>query len=285
MSEIRCAMTRTRQDRIADFGTFFNSASDTFAALRDSTTRAQALNRIYSLHVAPGSRAGGYNHRVVDVFFGARPIDSFTIGGTWTAVTEQGASLIFERDDNGDVTVLLYPSSSDNRRPKETCIVLKRRLDPKHLLNQKGIAAIWKDFITYMEVTCLDGAPSKAQLLRALWLRYSHPLVIDSIALPSTLVSHGKQIPKYVLTIGLSGFLFQLFSPHASNSTSEEIQRLNVKVDSLTDNKTINQALIRDLRTIIVKLDAIDANGSKINDALTRAEERGRQLDAAKRRN
>lgn len=268
-------MSRTRQDRINDYSTFFNAAVARFTQLKQSTPRAQFLDPPYSLHVVPGSRAGAQNHRSVDVFFGQRQIDSYQIGGTRVFVTEYGASLIFERDDNGYVVVLLYPAHSDNRKPRESCLILHSHLDPKELVCQSYAKSTWKDLMAYMEVTCLEGEPSVWQRWRVFWLRLTRSMVVDSKTVTSSLYKGLKEILKYALTIGLSGFLIYLFAPDASRGTIEELHTISSKMDSLANRSSSTEQLQPELQRIANYMDSIQSYNAKINEALQRIEQRG----------
>lgn len=268
-------MSRSRQDRLIDFNTFFQNAAARFAALQSSEPRAQELHVIYSLHFVPGSRAGGQNHRVVDVFFGSRPIDYYISGGSRNIISEVGASLIFERDDNGHVAVLLYPAHSDNRKPRETCILLCSQLEPSKLVCQSFINSAWRDLMAYMEVTCLEGDPSLWQRWRVFWLRLTRHLVIDSKTVSSSLHNGSKEILKYALTIGLSGFLIYLFAPDTSRGTVEELRNISSKMDSLANRSSSTEQLQPELQRIANYMDSIQSYNARINEALQRIEQRG----------
>ncbi len=275
-------MKRTLQDRVGDFTTFFGDAVRRFTALQNRDTRAQTLAQIYSLHITPGSRAGGQNHRVVEVFFGSRQIDAFGGVNAWSAVTEFGASLIFERDDNGEVVVMLYPAHSDNRRPKETCIVLRRSVDPSKLLDDSFLTCLWDRFMAYMEVTCLEGAPSRSQAVTVFWLRYSRPLLINSITVPATLIHHAREVPKYVLTIGVSGFLFHFFSPDPTRGTIEELQNISGKLDTVAQRIPAMEKVQGDVKMISTIVDSLAVNSARATEALFQIEEHTRPKRAAK---
>ena len=267
-------MSISRQDRLADFQVFFQNATGRIDTLKNSNARAQQLEPIYSFYVAPGSRAGGQNHRVVDVFFGSRPIDFYVSAGRRTAVSEFGASLIIERDDNAHVAVLLYPAYSDNRRPRESCILLRSQMDPKELVCGSFLNTAWKDLMAYMEVTCLEGAPTWQQRWRIFWLRLTRSLVVETKTVPSSLYTGSKEILKYVLTIGLSGFLIYLFAPDASKGTVKELRNISEKMDSLKPEMRNTDHSHPELQAIITYMDSIQAYNTRINETLNRIEAR-----------
>ncbi|MBP7359777.1 MAG: hypothetical protein KA955_10645 [Prevotella sp.] len=126
-------MKRDRQDRNKDFDTFYDESKVIFRNLQQSDRRTEKFERVYMLNVCPGSRCGGENKRVVEVFWGSRIFEIETQGIHWKSLTEQGSSLFFYRNDTGHVTISLYPAYTDFRKPIEDSITLYRWLDPLKL--------------------------------------------------------------------------------------------------------------------------------------------------------
>lgn len=88
-------MARTRQERRNEFDDFFGIAEETFNEFREKYPEVEKFQNIYVLNICPGSRAGGKNNRVVEVFWGSRPFETITQGRNWTALTEYGATLLY----------------------------------------------------------------------------------------------------------------------------------------------------------------------------------------------
>lgn len=230
-------MARTRQNRKDDFDEFYRTAVATFTSFRDNDSRAEKFERIYMLSVCPGSRAGGTNDRVVEVFWGSRPFRTITLGRTWTAITEYGATLLFERDDNEFVIISLFPANTDNRKPIESSVSLKLWVDPIKLRDEAYLKKFWDDFIAYMEHTSLDGNPNILQRLRVSYLRIFMHLVIDNKWTPTKFSVFGREVFKWVLTVGLSGviiyFLTQLSQPKATE-TEIQLKEVNRKLEMVS---------------------------------------------------
>src|SRR5690606_38982747 len=173
-------MKEIRLKKIEAFDNFFDNCDSIFGKLRDEDKRVEKFEREYMLRVCPGSRAGGSEKRIVEVFWGFRPYEFSTQGKNWKSLVEYGSTLFFYRNDTGDITITLYPAKTDFRKPTEDHIVLHEWFDPRKLNNHNFIKSLWNDFIAYMEVTSLDGKPDRIQKIRILYLRNFKPLVIES---------------------------------------------------------------------------------------------------------
>src|SRR5438093_932066 len=136
-------MARSRQERRNDFDEFFKTAVKTFTTFRDNDPKADKFERIYMLRVCPGSRAGGNNNRVVEVFWGSRPFETITHGNSWKALIEYGATLLFERDDSGFVIISIYPAGTENKKSIESNIPLVLWIDPIQLSDESFLKKQW----------------------------------------------------------------------------------------------------------------------------------------------
>lgn len=203
---------RNRSDRTNDFDEFYNNSKDVFEKLRDGDSRAKNFEKQYMLSVCPGSRAGGQEKRLIEVFWGSRPYEVQTHHRGWKSLIEEGATLSIYRNDTGHVTITLYPAKTDYRRPFEDSITIYRGIDPIKLKNHKFINSLWVDFMAYMELTSLDGNPDWYQKKRIWYLRNFKNLVVDKTWKPTNFSDFSKDILKFVLTVGLSGFVFFIVS-------------------------------------------------------------------------
>lgn len=254
-------MARTRQDRSNDFDEFYKTAVDTFEAFRDNDPRAKKFEEIYKLHVRPGSRTGGNNKRVVEIFWGSRSLETITLGNTWKTLTEFGATLLFERDDNGFVMISIYPSGTDNRKPIESSISLKLWVDTIRLKDKSFLKSLWNDFMAYMECTSLDGNPTLLQRLRISYLRNFKHLVVDNKWLPTKFSEFCRDVFKWVLTVGLSGVIIYILTLMTQPKTTEtelqlkeinkNIENVSTQIDKILENN-------KDIHSISVTVDSID---------------------------
>lgn len=90
-------MKRNRQDRNKDFDTFYDKSKGIFRNLQQSDRRTEKFEREHMLCVCPGSRNGGTDKRVVEVFWGSKIFETETQGRHWKSLTEQGSTLFFYR--------------------------------------------------------------------------------------------------------------------------------------------------------------------------------------------
>jgi len=267
-------MTRTRIDRRKDFEIFFNSSKTTFIEFRDNDKRAEKFQNFYKLNVCPGSRAGGTNKRVVEIFWGKRPFDTITEGRSWTALPEYGATLLFAMDDNGHVIISLYPAYTENRKPVETCITLHIWLDSSRLLDKSFLKNCWKHFMAYMEYTSLEGNPSKIHKLQVWYLRNFKFLVMDNKWTPTKISVFAKDVFKYVLTVGFSGFIFYIvtiLNQPTKTKTEKLLEDGNRKLEIITtqlDKFTDSNSTIK---TISITSDSIETKTKEILKAIERS--------------
>ena len=254
-------MARTRQDRSNDFDNFYKTAVGTFEAFRDNDPRAKKFETIYKLYVCPGSRAGGNNKRVVEIFWGSIQLETITLGNTWKTLTEFGATLLFECDDNGFVMISIYPSGTDNRKPIESSISLKLWVDTIRLKDKSFLKSLWNDFMAYMECTSLDGNPTLLQRLRISYLRNFKHLVVDNKWLPTKFSEFCRDVFKWVLTVGLCGLINYILTLMTQSKTTEtelqlkeinkNIENVSTQIDKILENN-------KDIHSISVTVDSID---------------------------
>lgn len=227
-------MVSDRLQRTKDFEEFFNNSLSLFTAFKSKDTRIKDFEDNYLLNICPGSRVGLDNKRVVEIFWGIRKFETISTGHIWRALIEYGATLFFERFDSGYATVILYPAYTDNRKPLEDCIILKRRLDPNKLKNMRLLKRFWNLFIAYMEVTSLDGKANFFQKLQISYLRFIKLIIIDKKSVPRKINEFLGVLIKFTLTVGLSGFIIYLIT-----SSSENQKRKNENTQSSLLNKSI----------------------------------------------
>src|SRR5262249_29169744 len=113
--------------------------------------------RLYSFHVAVGGRSSGQDQRVVDVFFGTRPLDS-----SGPSVNEEvGASLSYYRQDDGTVEVSVRPAKVSSVTletiPVYTIEIVRTT---HHLTGTQILNRHLRYLLAMMEMSTIDGSPT-----------------------------------------------------------------------------------------------------------------------------
>lgn len=192
-----------------------------FHELAANDPRSVFFETHYSLCVVPGGSAGGNDRRVLEVFFGNRPIDvvndlrcgpggGLPIRNT-RFVTERGARLHYVRTDRGKVLCLLYPAVTDVSRSEEDAIVLEEIGSPNLLTGKPALARHWADMISYFECTSVDGRPTVLDRWRISWLRLTRKTIVDGKSNPSKIRVWLKNGAIWVPMVGFSGALVALW--------------------------------------------------------------------------
>ena len=226
-----------RITRNKDFNTFRESFKQTFQNFLDNDKRATELKSIYSLYIFNHTPQSIRDHRGVICYFGKRTYETVFRNQTQTNLAEEGSSFYIEKRDDGYVTIRLFPAKADSYQQKEDFIILKKKLNPKHLKSKLILKKYWYYFLAYMEVTSLDGLPSLTQRIIVNYLKYSKPLIINKKYSISRIRKHFLDISRFALTVGLSGFILFLLTLFDNRNQQNELKlfRLdfNEKIDSL----------------------------------------------------
>lgn len=204
--------TQRRQDRrlekYALCKIFVDLAVDWFPAIAKRDPRHALLAETYNFHVAPGDREGGDDSRLLDVSYVPRSIEPVAeVSPHRTCITEAGASLSYRRTGHGGVLCLLEPARSQGFERPESAIVLAHIRQPRVLTGKSIIERHWRSLVSYFEFSRIDGDPELSDRLRVEWLLFTRPLVIDGKVQPPRIIQVGRQMLKWVVTIGLSGAL------------------------------------------------------------------------------
>ena len=261
-------MKEKRLQKIKDFESFYDNSESIFTEFREKDKRVEVFQNEHILCICPGSRAGGNEKRIVEVFWGARVYEFETKGKNWKSLSETGATLFFYRNDTGDVTISLYPAKTKYRQPIEDYIALHEWVDPKKLNDQKFIKSLWNDFIAYMEYTSLDGKPTYLQKLRVWYLRQFKHLVIKQTWTPTKFSEFIKRVLKTSTSVIFSGavliFLINLMTKPTTTDTEIQLKEVNKNLEKLStqlDNISKNNT---DIKTITVKTDSIAVKTKEI---------------------
>lgn len=251
--------TQERIRRYNDFKTFSEKANAIFNPYKEKNERTKYLQATNMLCICPGGRNGGRDKRVVEVFWGQKLYDQneqhitglFQIDHLF--YSETGATLSFYKNDNGYVTIYLFPAGTDLTHPEEDGICWKKKVDPSKLLCKSYQKRAWWAFMAYMEVTQLDGRPSLAQRLYIWYLRYFHNLVVDKKWQRTKALDSVNALIKWFPTVALSGiaiFFLQLwFAPNpAEHENIMNVEDTTVEIKNSVDSvnhklKEIREAL------------------------------------------
>ena len=237
-------MNDLRINRINNFKEFYDNSKTTFKEFSDKDINSHKFRDAYSLCICPGSRNGGTNKRVVEIFFGSRPFESITNGRDWTTLTEYGATLLYDRDDSGYIIVSLYPANTDKQKQIESLIFLEIKIDPKKLKDKNYLKKHWNDLVAYMECTSLDGNPTISQKIRIAYLRTFKHLIIDSKWMPTRVSNYSKDVLKFVLTVGLSGFIIYLVTIFSTRQKENKIEQQHIQTIDKTQKAFVTPSNI-----------------------------------------
>lgn len=258
-----------RAQRYVDFHEFLARAPAHFSALCQSNEIARRFDAIYRLCVTPGGRDGGLDKRRLEVFFGHRPYDvqekydsAMTRG--LRVLTERGATLEYVQDDLGRVHCFLYPASSEGMKPLEDVIRLTTVQNPKNLC-EREVQSHFRSLVAYMQCTCLDGEPRFFDNLLIGWFRLTRARGIDRRMQVPRITSGLRDIVKFGLTVGLSGFLlaamvwaFSRGAPQSVMVTGESAELTRERrliLESLTHQEKLIESTQRSLLDIRNRLD------------------------------
>jgi len=223
---------QARIKRYELFQEFLEKSNAMFSEIAEKDEGCQFYRDEYSLCIVPGGWRGGTDRRVLEVFFGARPYESYSDKpavprGESSAVaattngfyTERGARLVYGRTAQGTVNCTLIPAKTDGTKPFESAIMLTRGVDPDELLKGKLPLKHWQTFMSYMRVTSLDGDPGSADKMRVAFLRLVKLRYLDGEVTSPLWVVGARAILKWVFTVALSGALLTLITFYFSKNT------------------------------------------------------------------
>lgn len=208
-------------DRYNAFKRFFNDSKITFDGFFQKDASANELAKYYSFYAVPGGSSGAVDDRVVEVFYGNRALGAAQqlahgANGLPTVkrvtTVESGAHLLYERTDAGTVLVTLYAATTAALKQREEFIVLDWIRNPRSICSKRIHRRHWRAFVSYMQCTSVDGMPTFADRLRVGWMRFTKPMSVDKKIEGRRVSRVAGTVLQYVLTIGLSGFLFSLVS-------------------------------------------------------------------------
>ncbi len=204
-----------RNIRRRDFESFRDSMAERwFGHLAEADERHVYFGSAYAFYVVKGGRMGGHDSRLLEVFYGNRPVDQTVetvSSGTGLPdirtrfVVESGAALEYHRTERGTVFCLLTPARSEGFSPSESAVVLAHYRSPDSLHSPFEIDAHWRALMSYFECTALDGDPRWFDRFRVGWLRFTRPLIIGGKTQIPDYQAALFKIGEWSFTVGLSG--------------------------------------------------------------------------------
>ncbi|WP_313491950.1 MULTISPECIES: hypothetical protein [Sphingobacterium] len=210
-------MQQKRLNRLKYFEDFQNAEDNFFEQKKANLGKYQKFHDYNTLCVCPKGRNGGLSKRLYEVFYGARIYDSemqvrSNLSTENKILSERGCTLAISLNDHGYVAVILHPAKTDYTEQIESCIFIENYLHPKKLSNPRYLETLWRFFNSYMEKTSIDGNPTLMDKWRVWYLRNFKNKVVNKKFLPIPFYSGLLSLGKYILTVGLSGFIIYVFT-------------------------------------------------------------------------
>ena len=229
----------TRQEKYKDFQEFKKQSENDYKSIITGVKKYPDLNNLYGFYVAPGGRNGGIDDRLVDVFYGHRPIGVKRYIGSNLQIQdkteiENGCQISFHHLINGKTFVTMYPCNSETFKFAEDFIILDFINNPKKLCKKRIQKKYCKFLNSYMAVTCSENLATPFDRLIVFYLRSFKQLCIKNTVQRSKFFKILKKVLTIVFTVGFSGFCLA-FIPFFSNS--KQLNELTNEV------KEINQQL------------------------------------------
>lgn len=276
----------TRQEKYKGFQEFIKQSENDYKSIIAGLKKYPDLNNLYGFYVAPGGRNGGINDRLVDVFYGHRPIgikryidSNFQIQDK--TEIENGCQISFHHLINGKTFVTLYPCNSDTYKFAEGFIVLDYLSNPRKLLKKRIQKKYCKFLNAYMAVTCSESLATLFDRLTVFYLRNFKQLFINNAVQRSKFFKIIKKALTIIFTVGFSGFCLA-FIPFFSNSKqfneltnevkeiNQQLQQIEIIQDELNSKidfsdktlKVFDEELLEDLNS---ELDEIKKEIEEIN--------------------
>ena len=232
----------TRQEKYNEFQKFIKNSENDYKEISSKLRKFADLNNLYGFHVAPGGRNGGIDDRLVDVFYGHRPIgvkryvdSNFQIQDK--TEIENGCQISFHHLINGKTFVTLHPCNSDTFKFAEGFIVLDYLSNPRKLLKKNVQKKYCKFLNAYMAVTCSESLATLFDRLIVFYLRSFKQLFINNVVQRSKFLKIIKKALTIIFTVGFSGFCLA-FIPFFSNSKqfnelTNEVKEINQQLQHI----------------------------------------------------
>ncbi|CAA2145137.1 hypothetical protein MBLL_04259 [Methylobacterium bullatum] len=205
--------------RRRDFERFLAHAAPSFEEIAGRDARHPERAAVYGFALAPGGRDGGGDRRVVEVFYGTRHLEGRTEYVSrdglpprrhHRSVGEWGATLEYQRMDNGTVLCTLSPAGSENFRRHERTVFVEWIRATDRLRSKAMLERHWRLLASYMEVTSLEGEPTLTDRLRVGWVLFTRSRIVGKEYDAAPVRVWIWRLLTFAATVGLSGFLLAL---------------------------------------------------------------------------
>jgi len=242
-------MDNKRIERLKQFEDFQNKTPNFFEEKKVNGGIYKKFDDYYSFCVCPKGRNGGISKRLYEIFYGRRIYEieeqiRSDFSTQTKQLTETGCTLSFGLNDHGYVAIILYPGKTDYTSQIETCIFIENYIHPKELSNNKFLERQWKYFNSYMETTSIDGNPNLLDKIRVFYLKNFKNKVVDGKYQDKPIVSALLTSLKFVMNIGLSGFLIYLLTVLPNINKSKNNELIKNEKDSLKNkNRILNNEI------------------------------------------
>ncbi len=225
---------------------------------------------------------GGIDKRIIEVFFGSRPIDQVKTFESQDGalpqmksklLPEQGACLRYERTDIGTVICTLFPATTQASRQREDSIILEWIPNPRSLHSRWKAASHWRSFISYMQCTSVDGEPTALDKLRVGYLRFMHQVVVNGRAETTRFRAMLGSAFSYALTIGLSGFLLMIINAFVDSKDMDKLKtEQKALMHTLSEARGVITAQSERIAVLEQRIDAIKPVTLGPSSAIARAQ-------------
>lgn len=151
------------QNNKTSFKKLHKEVNNIFDGFNTSESRHYHFQDTHMLCICPGSRNGGNNEDVIEIFWGrSKPYkiqreytNDFSIKEV--PLFEIGATLLYSMDERGRVVVLLYPPETNDIKPIAQAYMIDSFINTEKCLNKKTLKKHWKYFNAVMECCSLFG--------------------------------------------------------------------------------------------------------------------------------
>jgi hypothetical protein len=219
----------TRLEKYEIFKQFFTGAGEKFKGIHENYKPHYDLRNSYGFYIAPGSRNGGQDPTVVDVFFGHRPYrtskKSEGVQITTQVETAHGTSLFYYQVDTGDIFVKLTPAFTENRKAQEEFIILDFIKNPKKLLNGKFLKKHYKCLVAYLAVTSIENKPTIVDRAIVFYLRMTKRYYNNKTTYEPKIRKYISNAFKLILTVGFSGFLLAFIPLFTNQNRNKGLEK------------------------------------------------------------
>jgi hypothetical protein len=251
------------RDKRKIFEEFYKKSKPWFRFFHSRDKSIQHISDYYGFHICPGSRDGGCDKRIIEVFWGDRPfdktlkIDGFKVSDEF--LSENGATLHYQLLDSGNVVISLAPAKTKHLGPIEDHIFISMLKNPKKLLKLNYVKRHWSYVKAYMNITSLEGNKNIKNIVITWYLRYFKNTIIDKRQNGPKIYTAIRGVLKFVATVGLSGFLVILIMSLRECKKEDKNYNSNIEIiENLNQVKSNQVDLLMELKDINRKIDEND---------------------------